>query len=225
MKSLFLLLVSLLAFSNKLICNIDSLYVGKPRISFVYVINENSGLPREMVEQLQQALLSNKTEDFLKRNSANYNIIHEEEREKYAEKEKSGILKEHQENYKNSDEIWIEIGTPELYYVIREKLEDGNYLYYQFFYETGSKIWGKKVSAWGKGEDYFFIQWEGRVYLVTTNHDENGINGVAIYCCKNQTGDYGGMIYMERLNGKINIQEYGLSTTGTGFREPGWVEY
>lgn len=86
-----------------------------------------------MVEQLQQALLSNTTEKFLKRNSADYNIILEQEREKYVKKEKSGILKEHQENFKNSDEIWIEIGTPELYYVIRENLGAGNYFYYQYF--------------------------------------------------------------------------------------------
>lgn len=84
---------------------------------------------------------------------------------------------------------------------------------------------GEGSLCMGKRRRIFFIQWENRVYLVAINRDENGINGVAVYCCKNQNGDYGGMIYLERLNGKINIQQYGLSTAGTGFREPGWVEY
>lgn len=228
MKSLFLLLIVLATVSNDLDNNIFDGYFKKSDLNYLLLYNEsvNAGVSKELVEQLKQELLENSVEDFFKENSAAYKIISEEEHEKYAKKEKTGILKEYWEKSSSSDEIWIEIGTPKMFYVIRECLEDGNYLYHLFYYERYKGICGGEVCAWGK-EEFYFIQWKDQVYLVTTNHNENGINGVAVYCCITQGGDYGGMVYLELENGVIDCRGYRLSTIGTGRYNNGtrWVEY
>jgi len=206
----------------------DNQLFKKGSLTFVYIENENSDVPKELIEELTQALEQDLIEEFLKENEADYRIIPMNEQQLYAKREKTGILRAYQEKYAGEDDVWYEIGTPELYYVIRQRLEDENYLYYQFFYEKGFKfeIWGEKAYAWGKGEDLYFLKWDDKVYLTTTNHNENGINGVAVYCClNNKSGRYGGMIYLEKNHGEIYCQEYTLSTDGTGFGGTGWVEY
>lgn len=228
MKSLFLLLIAIATFSNNLDNNIFDGYFKKSDLNHHLVYHEsvNAGVSKELVEQLKQELLENSVEDFLKEISAPYEIIPEEEHEKYAGKEKTGILKTYLKNSSSSEEIWIEIGNPKLFYVIRERLEDGNYLNHLFFYERYNGIWGGEVYAWGK-EEFYIIQWKEQVYFVTTNHDKNGINGVAVYCCMTQGGDYGGMVYLELANGEIDYRGYRLSTIGTGRYSSGlrWVEY
>lgn len=228
MKGLFFLIMFLLSTTEYLDKYANNDVFKMCSMTFCYIENENSDVPNTLIEQISQALEQDLIEDFLKQNEAEYRIIPVDEQQGYAEKEKTGMLKMYQEKYADEADIWFEIGTPELYYVIRQRLEDENYLYYQFFYEKGFKaeILLEKAYAWGKGEDFYFIEWDDKVYLTTTNRDENGINGVAVYCClNNKSGRYGGMVYLEKKQGEIYYREYALSTTGTGIRGPGWVEY
>ena len=157
-----------------------------------------SEIPKNMETELESVLLENRLDEFVSKYNAEYKVLSEKEIEQQIENDDSGLLISYCERNTNENDMWFMFeGYP--FIIIRHPLESGEYVYYEFLPEGYLEDFAYVMRALGKCEEYFFIEWEGIVYLITTTKQEGERIGIATYCMHGKYL-YGWALYQERIS-------------------------
>lgn len=157
-----------------------------------------SEIPKNMETELESVLLENRLDEFVSKYNAEYKVLSEKEIEQQIENDDSGLLISYCERNTNENDMWFMFeGYP--FIIIRHPLESGEYVYYEFLPEGYLEDFAYVMRALGKCEEYFFIEREGIVYLITTTKQEGERIGIATYCMHGKYL-YGWALYQERIS-------------------------
>lgn len=182
-------------------------------------------IPETLENALRKALIDEQISEFVSTYEADYKILTEKEKRKCIQKnDDSEILKDYQQCIAAEDDIWFGFADSQIY-IIRHPIEQGEYAYYEFLPAGVTEDFSYVMRALGKNEEYFLIQWEGNVYVITTKRENGKLIGIATYCMQGET-IYGWMMYQEKsADNSISTKYYGYTTTGAKDFGTYWPEY
>lgn len=198
-------------------------FEGFPTINF---IEEGRCLeiPETLEEALGQALIDKQIGEFVTTYMAEYRILTDEEREEYIQSDSAGILKDYMESTTVEDDVWFGFMDSPIC-IIRHPIGQGEYAYYEYLPAGVVEEFAYVMRALGKNEEYFFVQWEGKVYVITTKREAGNLVGIATYCMQGEA-IYGWMMYQEKLaDNSISTKYYGYTYTAGKEFGTHWPDY
>lgn len=182
-------------------------------------------IPETLENALSKALTENQISEFTSEYEAEYHIFTENEKEIYIQNyDYRNILKDYRETIEAEGDMWFGFEDSSIC-MIRHPIGRGEYAYYEYFPAGVQEDFALVMRALGKNDEYYFVDWEGKVYVITTKRKENNQTGIATYCMQ---GDalYGWMMYQELTeDGSVLTKYYGYTTTGAKSFGSYWPDY
>ena len=163
-------------------------------IRFVEENSVKERIPDELELELESAFVQNKVEVFAEKYKADYRILSQKEKEYYIENYDDGKLTKYCEEFDTEIDDWFTYDNNVC--IIRHAIDDNRYVYFRYCPEKvieGIEEPAFILRALGDNEEYYFIQWDEKVYLLTTIKEDEKLTGIVIY--SSGDWDYGRAVY------------------------------
>lgn len=178
-------------------------------------------VPEKLSETLSAALQDDTFESCMAELASEYVLLQEDEVTQYVWEDTSWTLANFYHYYIRGDEEWF-LFTDDKDIIVRKETDNEDYPYcYYKFSRDGDEYW-MALDAYGKNEDYYFINWENVDYLVVTKRAEGQLQGIAVYNMNDDDVYTGWILGLEkRPDGDIKESYFTYVSQGSGnFGEP-----
>ena len=180
-------------------------------------------IPETLEKELEKVLLQNGLDEFITVYNAKHKELTKIEIQQYIADDSSGKLQDYAERIAKEDDRWFRFDEYP-FIIIRHVLESGEYAYYEFLPEEYRADFAYVMRALGKSEEYFFIEWEGNMYFITTKKQDNERIGIATYCMHGEN-IYGWVLYQEKISeDEIGTRYFNYTTMGAKYFGMEWPE-
>ena len=163
---------------------------------FVEESSVKGRIPDELELQLEMVLVQNKVEEFVEKYKTDYHVLSQKEKEYYIQNYDDGKLTKYCEEFDEEIDDWFTYNNLDNVCIIRHAIEDNRYVYFKYYPKEiieGIEEPALILRALGDNEEYYFIEWDKQIYLLTTIKEDEKLVGIVIY----SSGDwyYGSAVY------------------------------